>query len=469
MMTNAAIFAGARHGLKLELRPLLALAGPVVAAEVGWMTMGLVDTMMVGRVSAEAIGAVGVGGAVAFTVGIFGMGLLLGLDYTVANAIGAQRMDDARRWLVQGLWLALLVALPGTALVWWAMPLLAWAGVRPEVLPQAVLYGRAVGWSLLPLLLMTALRRYLQAVELVRPIMLIVVTANIVNIAANWVFVFGHLGFPALGAEGAGWATCASRLYMAVCLVVCVVQHDRRTGGLLRHVPHAPDWARLRQLTALGVPAAGQLALECGVFAAATTLAAQLEPAALAAHQIALNVAALSFMVPLGVSSAAAVRVGQAVGRRDPDGTTRAGWTALALGGAFMLAAGCVFVAFPEIVLRTFTTDVGVLATGATLLRVAALFQLFDGLQVVGTGVLRGVGDTRTPMIANLVGHWVLGLPVGSALCFFWGWGVVGLWVGLSLGLIAVALVLVQAWSRRVRAVAAQRPLNEMDCLRAAG
>ncbi len=207
----------------------------------------------------------------------------------------------------------------------------------------------------------------------------------------------------------------------------------------------------------LGLPAGTQMALECGVFAATTALAGRLEPAALAAHQVALNAASMSFMVPLGISAAGAVRVGQAMGRRDTAAAAQAGWTALLLAAVFMSGAALAFVTFPAAIVRVFTPDATVIAIGVVLLFVAAVFQLFDGLQVVATGVLRGTGDTRTPLLANLVGHWCIGLPVGYALCFVRGWGVVGLWVGLCVGLVAVALTLVWVWATRVSTSGATR------------
>jgi MATE family multidrug resistance protein len=235
-----------------------------------------------------------------------------------------------------------------------------------------------------------------------------------------------------------------------------VVDAARRRTGLLA-VGRGVDPKRLRDLARLGLPAAAQTTLEVGVFAAATALAGRLDPASLAAHQIALSVASFIFMVPLGISSAAAVRVGQALGRGDPAAATRSGWSALFVGTVFMLGSGLFLISAPGVVMRMFTTRIPVITTGASLLLVAALFQLFDGAQVVATGVLRGVGDTRTPMISNLVAHWFVGLPLGAALCFWQGWDVVGLWVGLSVGLVGVAFVLMAAWSRRVAELAGHR------------
>jgi len=220
----------------------------------------------------------------------------------------------------------------------------------------------------------------------------------------------------------------------------------------------APEARRLAELTRLGLPAALQVTLEVGVFAAATALAGRLDANSLAAHQIALTAASVTFMVPLGVSSAGAVRVGQAIGRRDPEAAAWAGWTALLVGTSFMAFAALSFVLLGAPIVKSFTTDATVIAMGARLLLVAAAFQLFDGLQVVSTGILRGLGDTRTPMLCNLVGHWCLGLPLAWALCFPAGWGVFGLWVGLSAGLIGVGAVLVWVWSRRVRGLQSAGP-----------
>jgi multidrug resistance protein, MATE family len=406
--------------------------------------------MMVGRVSAEAIGAVSIGSVLFFSVAIFGMGLLLGLDALVAQAFGAQNLQECHQWLVHGVYLSLILSLPLMALIWLVIPLMPSWGIHPEVLRQTVPFLKALTWGLLPLLLYASFRRYLQAMGLVKPVMFVLVTANLINAAGNWVLIYGHLGAPAMGAEGSGWSTCLARLYMSVSLMVYILYYDRRYQTGLLKTPLIPSLKRIRQLFRLGFPAAMQITLEVGVFAAATTLAGKLEPTSLAAHQIVLNIASLTFMVPLGVASAGAVRVGQAIGRGDPEGAARSGWTALSLGAGFMLFAGMSFLLLPDPILRIFTFDTQIISTGVSLLLVAAVFQLFDGLQVVATGVLRGTGDTRTPMICNLIGHWLLGLPVGYALCFIWGEGVIGLWIGLSLGLIWVGTILLWVWSRKV-------------------
>jgi MATE family multidrug resistance protein len=434
--------------LRQEFRPMFALATPVVLAELGWMTMGLVDTLMVGRLSPEAIGAVGIGSSVFMGVCIFAMGLLLGLDTLVSHAFGAGRLEDCHRWLLHGTVLALALSLPITgALVWITSGLDAW-GMDARVLALTTPYLRVVTWSLLPLLLYAAFRRYLQGMGVVRPVMIALFSANIVNVIVNWVLIFGRLGAPPLGVVGAAWATVAARAMMAGFLLAVIVYREQGRRPGLFETPLRIEVAWMRRLCALGFPAAMQVTLEVGVFAAATALAGRLAPVALAAHQIAINIAAFTFMVPLGIASAGAVRVGHAMGRRDRPGAARAGWTALLFGATFMSGAAAAFLLVPRPLIGAFTSDAAVLGVGVSLLAVAAVFQLFDGLQGVATGVLRGLGDTRTPMLWNLAGHWFIGLPLGYALCFAAGYGVIGLWWGLSTGLIICGVALLLVWWR---------------------
>jgi multidrug resistance protein, MATE family len=436
--------------LRQEFKPMLSLAFPVVMAELGWMTMGLVDTLMVGRLSPEAIGAVGIGTSLFMGVCIFGMGLLLGLDTLVSHAFGASRVDDCHRWLLHGVALSLLLSAPITGIVLALSAALAGWGLHPDVLRLTQPYLDVLAWSIPPLLLYAAFRRYLQGMGVVRPVMIALVLANILNVFVNWLLIFGRLGAPAMGVRGSAWATVCARVVMAGVLlgVILYREHGRRPGLFETSLRIEPS--RMRQLLALGLPAAGQVTLEVGVFAAATALAGRLAPASLAAHQIAINLAAFTFMVPLGVASAGAVRVGQAVGRRDPAGAARSGWTAILFGALFMSSAAAAFLIVPRTLIGAFTSDASVVAIGVSLLFVGAVFQLFDGLQGVATGVLRGLGDTRSPMLWNLAGHWFIGLPLGYTLCFGAGLGVIGLWWGLSVGLIICGIALISVWSRRV-------------------
>jgi multidrug resistance protein, MATE family len=410
-----------------------------------------VDTIMVGRLpdSAVAIGATGLGQSLYHSIAIFGGGLLLGLDTFVSQAYGRKDLNDARLSLVNGLFLAFAMT-PILMLVVSFWPgLMQRFGISAELVEPMRPFLRALNWGTLPLLTYFALRRYLQAQNVALPIMFALISANVVNIIGDWALIYGHLGLPAMGITGSGWATCVARIYMAGVLVVTLFWVESK-----RPQPKWPrtvriDLRRVAALLKLGAPAATQILLEIGAFAAATAVVARLGPVPLSGHEIALNCAALSFMVPLGMSSAAAVRVGQQLGRKDPEGARRAGWSAIILGAGFMTCSGLVFVSIPTWIARLFSPDPDVIRTGARLLLVAAAFQLFDGVQTVATGALRGSGDTKTPMLANFVAYWLIGLPVGYFLCFKLGWGAVGVWIGLCGGLMLIGSALLLTWHRR--------------------
>lgn len=426
---------------------MIRLAWPVVLAEVGWMTMGVVDTLMVGSLGAAAIGAVGLASTLYSMAAIFGMGLLLGLDTLVSQSHGAGKHLDCRLWFVQGCVLALLLSLPIMLVTGVLAHFLGRVGLDPSLSAPTSSYLRVALISTLPLLVFAACRRFLQGIGCVRPVMIALVSANLVNAAVNAVLIQGRFGFPALGVTGAAWATCFARLYMAAVLVIAIYWHEPRRS--LTALSWRLDTRRMWRLIVLGLPAAMQFLLEFGVFTAATALVSSMGPEPLAAHHVTLLICSLTFMMPLGLSSAGAVRVGHALGRNEPIQAARAGWTALLLSVILMsLSAACLLL-FPRALLSVFTNEPKVLTLGATLLAIAAAFQLFDGLQVVGTGILRGAGETRIPMLGNLVAHWFVGLPAGCYLAFGMGLGVVGLWLGLCLGIVQVGLLLVWAWARK--------------------
>jgi MATE family multidrug resistance protein len=442
-------FAVVRADFLLTLR----LALPLIIAEVGWMSMGIVDTIMVGRLpdSAVAIGATGLGQSLYHSVAIFGGGLLLGLDTFVSHAYGREDLDDARHSLANGLFLAFaLTPLLMLAVSFWPAMMTRF-GISVELVGPMGPFLRALNWGTLPLLAYFALRRYLQAVNVALPIMFALISANIVNAVGDWALIYGHLGFRAMGITGSGWSTCFARVYMAGVMAITLLWVESKRDSSLSKWAGAVriDLHRVWALLKLGTPAAMQILLEIGAFGAATALVAKLGPVPLSGHEIALNCAALTFMVPLGIGSAAAVRVGQQLGRKDPVGARRAGWSAITLGASFMTCSGLVFVSFPTLIARLFSPDPMVIRTGAKLLLVAAAFQLFDGLQTVATGALRGAGDTKTPMLANFIAYWLIGIPAGYVLCFRLGWGALGVWIGLCGGLMIIGSGLLFAWSRR--------------------
>ncbi|HEX4001025.1 MAG TPA: MATE family efflux transporter [Candidatus Acidoferrales bacterium] len=436
-----------------EVRPMLSLATPIILAEVGWMTMSIVDTMMVGRQpdSSVAIAAVSLGGMFYNAVAIFGTGLMLGLDTVVSHSYGAGDLDDAHRSLVNGVYLSLSMTPVAMGLVYLLESAMHSIGTDPAVLAQAVPYLRAVNYSTLPLLLYFVFRRYLQGIDLAKPVMFSLITANLINLLGNWALIYGHLGFHAMGTVGSGWSTCIARTYMASFLMAYCLYYDLRYKMGLLNASRLPHFPRVWRLVTLGFPAAMQLGLEVAVFAATTALIARLGAVALASHQIALNTVSFTYMVPLGLGGAAAVRVGQAFGRREPHAASRAGWTAMLLGGIFMSCMALLFWFAPTYIVRIYTPDPVVIRGATRLLFVAAFFQLFDGQQAVATGALRGAGDTRTPMIVFGAFYWLLGLPLGAYLCFGRAWGATGLWSGLSISLILIGTVLVLVWRRKSR------------------
>jgi MATE family multidrug resistance protein len=438
------------QNFRRELGPTLRLALPLILAEIGWMSMMIVDTMMVGRLpySAEAIGAVSIASSLFIVFAFFGEGILIGLDTLVSQSFGAGRREDCHRSLVNGVYLSFAIA-PFLAIPVWILPhYFERFGVTHTVAALAAPYMRTLSAGLLPLLLYFAVRRTLQGMNMVRPIAFALISANLVNLTGNYALIFGKLGFRACGVTGSGVATCISRAYLALVLVGYLLWYDRRHKTELLSTPVKPDLIRIRELITLGFPAALQLTAEVAVFALVAALIARLGAVAQAGHQIALNTVAFTYMVPLGLSSATAVRVGQALGRRDSVAARNAGNTSILLGASFMATMSVVLLVLPRYIARIYTADEVVIRSAITLLAAGAAFQLFDGIQTVATGALRGTGDTRTPMLCHFSAYWLIGLPLGTWLCFRRHWGALGLWAGLSLSLILIGILLLTFWRR---------------------
>jgi len=283
------------------------------------------------------------------------------------------------------------------------------------------------------------------------------VTANLINAAGNWILIYGHswgpIHIPALGVTGAGLATSISRWYLALFMVAALYRVERRHQYGLRSMLRHFEPNRLRRLTLLGAPAGGQIFVEISIFGVVTYLIGIMGRLPLAGHEIALNCASLTFMVPFAISAAAAVRVGQAIGRKAPAEAASAGWAAILLGAGCMAVFSAVLLLFPHPIARTFTADRAVIAATIPLLFVAALFQFFDGLQITATGALRGAGNTHAGLIVQIVGYWIIGLPIGYVLAFRLHHGAVGLWLGLCAGLIVAGVTLTLIWRHTTKAL----------------
>jgi len=433
--------AEARRAWKRETLSLVELAFPVVCTQLGIMLMGTVDVMMLGRLDAEGLAAGALGNAVGFALLVFPMGLLLGLDPLIAQAHGAGERERIAGHLWRGAILAIAMSVPVSIVMLDAEWLLRLLGQEEPLLSRAAAYMRALIPGNAAFLLFGVVRQVLQGMGIVRPAFIAIVLANVGNVIANWSLIFGHLGLPRLEVEGAAYATSVARWLMLVFLVALslpVLRPYQRSPGRAALAPGA-----YRRLFTLGVPVGFQISLEMWVFGTVAVLMGVLGPTQLAGHQIALNLAALSFMVPLGLAGAAAARVGQAIGRDDQEGAKRAAAVSLALGASLMAGFGLLFAALPRQLARLFTPDAGVIEVAAMLLPIAAAFQIADGTQVVGAGILRGTADTRFPAVIAFLGYWVIGLPVGLLLAFPMGLGPRGLWWGLTLGLASVAAMFV--------------------------
>ncbi|MDX2010430.1 MAG: MATE family efflux transporter [Myxococcaceae bacterium] len=421
------------HPVTLELRALWRLALPLALAQAGQAAMGLVDTAVVGRLSPTAQAAAGLGNSLTFTILFFGMGVLFALDPLVSQAIGAKRPAEARTHYWTGVWLALVTSLVLLVPLLSLRPVLGLVGVQPAIAEGATDY---VFWRLPGVagqLLFVVARSYLQGLGRTRAIVVAMVVANVLNAGLDVLLVFGAGPIPALGLEGAAIVT-------TVCTWVQFGVLALALGPAPEGVRRRPDVAALVLAAKVGIPVGAHLLAEGGVFGLAGLLAGRLGDASSAAHQVALTWASLTFCVAVGIGSAGSVRVGWGVGANDLPAARRAGLVAFASGAAFMACTALLFVVLPGPLARLLSPDEGVVAVASALFVVTAVFQVSDGIQGVGAGVLRGYGDTRFTFVANLVGHWLIGLPLSWWLGVRGGMGVVGLWWGLSAGLSAVAV-----------------------------
>ena len=430
---------------RTELGALARLSGPLVVLYVGNQLLGTVHTAVVGRIGAAEMGGVALGNAAFFTAAVAGMGAMLGLDPITAQALGAGDRDTARAALAQAPWLTLLTAVPLGLLVL-AFPFV----LDPLGMPQAVgaqtrLYLAVRVLNLFPLFLMTGMRAYLQSAGRTIPLLAGVVLANAINVPATWILVLGgpglaDIGLPighgltAHGVTGAAWAgNLASVAQVAVLWLVVRADDDPRWR---------PRWDLIARVLRIGLPVGLQMSAEVAVFSIVSVFMGRFGEDALAGHQVALTLASFPFTATIGIGAAASVRVGHAIGRRDPAGTRRAGLTAIGAGSAFMCLSAATFLFFPAPLARLLTNQPNVIRAAVPLIGIAAVFQLSDGVQAIAAGAIRGTGRTRFPLLANLAGHYLIGLPLGIALSLGAGADAPGLWWGLTAGLTAVAIAL---------------------------
>jgi len=441
--------------LRTELKDTVTLAAPIVLSQVGHMSMALVDTFVAGRISTTALAALGLSVNCFWTFTSICNGALLALDTYFSQAVGARDERALARYLGQSIWSCGIVALVSALCVITGMVLyLRFA--QPSAMTQAfAIYMRTIIWCLPSILIFFVMQRYWQARHRVLPMSMIILAANLLNFLVCVALGLGQWGFPNLGVRGLALATVISRYAM---VVAGLAVSWRELRPILSHLP-ALDRAIQRRFFGLGLPAASHTALEIGAFTIATFVVSALGAVPLAAHHVCLMMAAFTFMFPMGFSSAAAVRVGMFVGAGQPERARIAGWLCIGVSIAVMSLFAIGYLGFPHTLLGLFTKDPAVIELGMQILILVALFQIADGTQVSTTGALRGLGNTRSAMIANLIGHYPIGLLIGLILCFVFRLGVVGLWIGLALGLISVAVMLIRAWRTATRQPSNVRPL----------
>ena len=423
-----------------ELSATIRLAVPVVFVQLGFMLMGVVDTLMVGRLSAQALASVAIGNLYFFNVSIFGTGTLMALDPIIAQAVGAGDDDTVAKSVQRGLVLSIGLSVLTAALLAPAGSVLRGLHQPGEIIPATADYVRISIVGVAPYFAFVVLRQSLQAMHRVAPIVVTVIVANLVNAFFNWVFVYGHLGSASLGVAGSAIATSIGRWVMFILLLLIAWKDIRPHVLPIRE--EIMSWPALGRMLAIGAPIGAQQALEAGAFGAIGLLMGLISTTAVAAHQIAITLAAFTFMVPLGVGSAAAVRVGHAIGAGDVVRARSAIRAAYAAGVGFMALTALVFLGAPVLLARAFTTDTAVIRVAASLIPIAGFFQVFDGGQAVGAGVLRGAGDTTAPLVVMLTGYWLIGVPVSAYLGFRTSLGAAGLWWGFVISLAAVAVFL---------------------------
>jgi len=435
--------------LKKHIISTFQLAYPVIIGQLGIIMMGVVDSLMVGKLGAAPLAAASLGNSLAFIILIIGIGVSLAVTPLVAIAVGSNKFEDCGVYFRQSLLVNSVLSIIIAFAIYFGADLIHYFNQPLEVQYQAKYFMRIIGFSAIPLMIFQTYKQFIEGLSVMRPAMIIVLLANLINAFGNWVLVFGNLGLPALGLNGSGWATFASRVFMALALMGFVMNNKFFKKYDVSFHFKSINWPVIKKILSLGLPSGIQYFFEVGAFSFAVIMVGWLGTKQLAAHQIAINLASISFMAVLGISVAGSIRVGNAVGMKDISETRRAGFTASLLGASIMFVAGIIFILFRNFLPTLYVTDEVVISYASSLLIIAALFQLSDGTQAVGIGILRGLTDVKFPTAITFIAYWIVGLPVGYLLGFTYELGVQGIWIGLLLGLTTSAILLTLRFNSR--------------------
>ncbi len=425
-----------------ELNETLKLAYPVIIGQLGHMMMGVVDSVMVGKIGAAPLAASSIAHGLFMLFMIFGIGVSMAISPLTAMVIGAKKYSECGIVFRQGLLVNMIVGIVLTIAIIFSADIIRFLNQPEEIIEQGAAYMRILAYSVVPVMIFQTYKQFSEGLSLMRPAMVITLLANIINVFANWVLIYGNLGMPAMHLPGAGWATFSTRALMAVSFLLYV-------SLSIRYKPYDPtlhyrriDFSMIKKILRIGIPGGLQYFFEVGAFVGSAIIIGWMGTNELAAHQIAINLASLSFMVALGISAAATIRVGTAVGRDDRAGARNAGIAAFILSAAVMGTFGIIFIVFRWLLPTLYIDEPEVINIAASLLIIAALFQLSDGTQAVGIGLLRGLADAKIPMFITFIAYWIVGLPGGYLLGFTFGFGVQGIWFALFVALTVSAVLL---------------------------
>jgi MATE family multidrug resistance protein len=428
--------------IKKHIRETFILAYPVIIGQLGFIMMGVVDSVMVGEIGAAPLAGASLGNSFFFLIFIIGLGVAMSVTPLIAILVGAERFSECGIYFRQSLIVNMSLGLILMVIIVFCSDLFEFFNQPPEVATQASSYAKIIALSILPAMLFHTYKQFIEGFSIMIPAMVIAITANIINAFANWVFIYGNLGMPALGLDGAGWATFSSRVFMALTIALYVMNKEFFKKYDVNFHFRNVNFKVIKKILQIGLPSGFQYFFEVGAFSFAVIMIGWLGTNPLAAHQIAINLASITFMSVLGISAAGGIRVGNEVGKKDISEVRRAGFTAIIMGASVMFICGIIFITFNKFLPTLYIDDAAVVKIASSLLIIAAIFQVSDGTQGVGIGVLRGLMDVKIPTLITFVAYWVIALPIGYVLGFIFDFGVQGVWVGLLLGLTASATML---------------------------
>lgn len=428
--------------IKKEVLSTLSLAYPVMISQLGIIMMGVVDSIMVGRLGPVPLAAASLGNSLVFLILIIGLGSSTVLSPLIAILIGGKRYPEAGVYFRQSLIVNVALAIIMIVIILFGAKFIRYLNQPPDVIEYAIIYMSIVALSALPLMIYQTYKHFIEGLSIMKPAMIIAILANIINIFANWILIFGKLSFPKLGLAGAAWATFASRVFMMIVIMIYVMRNQKFKQFDVTFHFKGINIPLIKKIVSLGLPSGFQSFFEVGAFSFAVVMIGWIGANELAAHQIAINLASISFMVVLGISQASSIRVGNAMGEKQIASVRRAGFTGIFLGASMMFCAGVTFIVLNKFLPTLYIDDKAVIEIASRLIIIAALFQLSDGTQAVGIGILRGLTDIKGPTIITFLAYWVISLPIAYLLGFTFGLGVEGIWVGLLIGLTASAVML---------------------------